>query len=440
MAIGEGETAADGSAVAAHLLFAPDRTASCAPRATLAGRSARATDGRAAIPAGASTAGNLMHSSSLLPDFVAPDSRPTSESCPRTGRALLMLGALALGGWALSRLWRDDYDFSGKTVLITGGSRGLGLALARRFCAEGARVVLVARDADELLRAQADLRSRGGEAFTIAADVTDAAEAAAVVQETIELCGRLDVLVNNAGAIQVGPLEHMKEADFEHAMTLHFWAPLRLIRAALPHLRGRTHTDGRIVNIASFGGLVSFPHMAPYNASKHALVGLSDALRVELAQEGIRVTTVSPGVLRTGSHLNATFKGRHAEEFDWFALGMNLPVQAMDAAKAARRIVQACRVGQPSVILTLPARVAHAANALAPNLTARVLAFINRRVLPQATSPREGDELKTGWESRSPELTPEWKTALADAANARFNGGANNGHGKGRSGNGHELN
>jgi hypothetical protein len=156
-----------------------------------------------------------------------------------------------------------------------------------------------------------------------------------------------------------------------------------------------------------------------------------------LAQEGIRVTTVSPGVMRTGSHLNATFKGRHAEEFDWFALGMNFPVQAMGADKAARRIVEACRAGQPSVILTLPARVAVAANALAPNLTARVLAFINRRILPQPAPQAEGDELKTGWESRSPEVTPEWKTALADAANARFNGGANNGHGNGH---GHGLN
>ncbi len=379
----------------------------------------------------------MMKPSPLVPDFLSTDSEEFPAGTT-AGRTLLALGALAATGWAVSRLLRPTYDLAGKVVLITGGSRGLGLALAQRFCAEGARVVLVARDAEELARAREDLRARGGEeAYTIAADVTEPDAADSIIRQAIEVCGQLDVLVNNAGAIQVGPLEHMNEADFEHAMKLHFWAPLRLCRAAVPHLRGR---DGRIVNIASFGGLVSFPHMAPYNASKHALVGLSDALRVELAREGVRVTTVSPGVLRTGSHLNATFKGRHAEEFDWFAAGMNLPVQAMGAEKAARRIVAACRAGQPSVILTLPARLVVAAQALAPNLTARVLAFVNERILPAPAAAAEGDELKTGWESRSPEVTPEWKTALADAANARLNGGAQNGHDQPGRPNGHGLN
>ncbi|MBV9127542.1 MAG: SDR family NAD(P)-dependent oxidoreductase [Verrucomicrobia bacterium] len=359
---------------------------------------------------------------------------PTADrACPlnKSQRTLAALGAAALAGWALTRLARrvSGCDFAGKAVLITGGSRGLGLALARRFCAAGARVALVARDPAELRRAQSELQARGGDVFTIVADLTDPAEIRRTVALAVEVFGGLDVLVNNAGAIQVGPLEHMQEADFEHAMQLHFWTPLRLVRAALPHLRGRERGEARIVNIASFGGLVSFPHLAPYNASKHALVGLSDALRAELAHEGVRVTTVSPGVLRTGSHLNATFKGRHAEEFDWFSLGMNFPVQAMGADKAARRIVEAARRGQPSVILTLPARMAVAANALAPNLTARVLAFVNDHLLPQpASSHAEGDTLKTGWESRSPAVTPEWKTALADEANARLNGGLNNGH------------
>ncbi len=401
-------------------------------------RSARAPTARAAILSETQPLRLLMKTSPLVPDFLSTSDSDEGPAGSAAGRALLALGALAAAGWAVSRLLRPTCDFAGKAVLITGGSRGLGLALAQRFCAEGARVVLVARDAEELARARGDLQAQSGEeVFTIAADITDPAEADAVIREAVELCGQLDVLVNNAGAIQVGPLEHMSEEDFDHAMKLHFWAPLRLCRAAVPHLRGR---DGRIVNIASFGGLVSFPHMAPYNASKHALVGLSDALRVELAKEGVRVTTVSPGVLRTGSHLNATFKGRHAEEFDWFAAGMNLPVQAMGAEKAARRIVSACRAGQPSVILTLPARLVVAANALAPNLTARVLAFVNDHILPAATAPAEGDALKTGWESRSKEVTPEWKTALADAANARLNGGASNGHGEPKRPNGHGLN
>ncbi len=202
-------------------------------------------------------------------------------------------------------------------------------------------------------------------------------------------------------------------------MNLHFWGNFHLMWESLPHLR--RSQAARIVNVASIGGRVAVPHLAPYSASKFALVGLSEALGVELAREGIRVTTVSPGLLRTGSHVNAKFKGQHAKEFDWFSTSDNFPLDSTSAESAARQIVEACRRGQPVLSFPLTTRVAEIGHAVFPNLTARVLELVNRWVLPAPGTGPGADELRPGEESRSPNTTPGWKTGLVDKAAAENN-------------------
>ena len=130
------------------------------------------------------------------------------------------------------------------------------------------------------------------------------------ISQTIGHYGSIDVLINNAGIIQVGPLDHMKLSDYDDAMKTHFWGPLFLVLAVLPHMRNQG--GGRIVNISSIGGRISVPHLVPYSASKFALAGLSDGLRAELARDQIVVTTVCPGLMRIGSPINAAFKGQRA--------------------------------------------------------------------------------------------------------------------------------
>src|SRR5712691_11719069 len=218
----------------------------------------------------------------------------------------LTLGGIGLATWAVSRLARNDFSFAGKSVLITGGSRGLGLAIARQIAAEGGRVALLARDEGELARACAQLRDLGGEALAVPCDLLDRQQSLGAIKTVVDHFGTLDVLINNAGIIEVGPLEHMRREDFEKSMQLHFWAPFDLIQQVIPHLRRAG--GGRIVNISSIGGKVAVPHLAPYSASKFALVGLSDAFRAELARDDIRVTTVTPVMMRTGSQVNAKFK------------------------------------------------------------------------------------------------------------------------------------
>ena len=139
------------------------------------------------------------------------------------------------------------------------------------------------------------------------------ADAERAVERVVSRHGAIDVLVNNAGIITVGPLEHASIEDFEESMAVHFWGPLHTMRAAIPHMRRQG--GGRIVNISSIGGKVGVPHLAPYCASKFALVGLSEGFRAELLRYGLYVTTVCPGLMRTGSARHAVVKGQHLLEF-----------------------------------------------------------------------------------------------------------------------------
>ena len=328
-----------------------------------------------------------------------------------------LAGAAGIGLLA-SRRWRQRHRFSfrHRSVVITGGSRGLGLEMARLLAREGASLTLLARDDRELERAREMLEALGAEVLVLRCDVGDQDAVERALDVVVDRYGRLDVLINNAGRIQVGPADHMRLEDYETAMAVHFRGPLHAMLAAIPHMR-RQH-GGRILNIASIGGKVPVPHLAPYVASKFALVGLSGSLHAELARHDIIVTTASPGLMRTGSPINATVKGQHALEFAWFAAGDALPGLSIDATRAAARILDACREGRAEVILTLPARLAAALYGLMPNSVVG-LATIANRLLPSPTGP-EGDHERLGRDTRSP-IAFSRLTRLNDEAAARNN-------------------
>jgi NAD(P)-dependent dehydrogenase (short-subunit alcohol dehydrogenase family) len=306
---------------------------------------------------------------------------------------------------------RRAIDFSGRVVVITGGSRGLGLVLARRFAAEGARLCLLARNDEELARAKAELADTGAEVLTIRCDVRRRADIRAAVDRMLDRWPAIDVLVNNAGVIQVGPLEHMATEDFENALATHFWGPLHLMYEIVPAMRRRGF--GRIVNISSIGGRIAVPHLAPYCASKFALAGLSDAVRSELDQYGIRVTTVSPGLMRTGSPRNADIKGQHEAEYAWFAISDSLPGISVSAERAAALILDACRHGDAELTFTIPARLAVPFNYFAQGLMGELMMQATR-LLPRPAGP-EGDRHRKGRESQS-KWAPSPATVLTDRA------------------------
>jgi len=299
--------------------------------------------------------------------------------------------------------------FKGKTVVIAGASRGLGLELARGFAKEGAHVVLLARNQSKLADVARELESTGASVSMLGCDVTKQDEVQLSMASIIRELTTIDVLVNNAGTIQVGPVEHMSLDDFADAMAVHFWGPLYLMREVIPHMKRQGH--GRIVNIASIGGKVAPPHLVPYAASKFALVGLSEGMRTELAKDGIYVTTVCPGLMRTGSHLNAFFKGQHKKEFALFSMANALLSTSSD--RAARQIIEACRYGSSENIITAPAKLLRLIKGLYPPLVIEALSLVGR-LLPGPDGP-EGNRLKRGWESQSM-IAPSLLTRPADRA------------------------
>jgi NAD(P)-dependent dehydrogenase (short-subunit alcohol dehydrogenase family) len=327
--------------------------------------------------------------------------------------AALGLGA-ALATSALVRRARR-FSYAGKLAVVSGGSRGLGLVLARQLLEAGAKVAILARTAADLEQAERELRARGGEAFAIACDVSRPEEVRAAMEQVSQRLGSVELLFNVAGLIQVGPLEAMTREDFRNAMDVHFWGALNTTLEALPHMRRRGW--GRIVNVASLGGKRAVPHMLPYTASKFALVGLSNGLRAELAQDGILVTTIVPSLVRTGSPRNALFKGQHRKEYAWFSIADSLPGVAMGAEQAAAGILRACRDGEREVLLRHPLNLAVALQAFFPGTTQALLGLA-ARLLPRMGGI--GRRSAYGYESTS-RWSPSFLTRPGDAAALRNN-------------------
>jgi short-subunit dehydrogenase len=319
-----------------------------------------------------------------------------------------IIGAGVLTSLAIRGKKKRRIEFAGKVVLITGGSRGLGLVLAREFARENAKIALCARNAEELRAAKRELENSGAEVFEAICDLRVQSEVTRLIEDVYARFGRIDVLVNNAGVIQVGPLENQTQSDFEEAMAIHFWAPFYAMQAVLPKMKRQG--AGRIVNISSIGGKVAVPHLAPYCASKFALVGLSKAMRGELIKDNIFVTTVCPGLMRTGSHVNALFKGQNEKEFAWFSIGNALPVSSVSAEYAARQIIEAARNGDAETIISVPAKLAAKINEIFPELTAEATALINQ-LLPSAggigTNSAKGKDSES-W------ISPSILTTLSD--------------------------
>ena len=186
-----------------------------------------------------------------------------------TSVAVAGASLIALRQWARRS---RRIDFAGRIVVISGGSRGLGLELARQFAYEGAHLVLLARNEGNLLRSASELEALGARVTPIVCDVTRSRDVQQSVESILRQTGRIDVLINNAGIIQVGPFENMTIEDYQQSMRVHFCGPLSLIQQVVPVMQAARF--GRIVNIASIGGKVAVPHLLPYVAGKFALVGL----------------------------------------------------------------------------------------------------------------------------------------------------------------------
>jgi NAD(P)-dependent dehydrogenase (short-subunit alcohol dehydrogenase family) len=333
----------------------------------------------------------------------------------RGALAVAAVGAALVGRELLGRLREETLE--GQVALITGSSKGLGYLLARELAGEGCKLVICARDEVALERARRSLEELGAEVLAVPCDVSDRAQVESMIARAVDRFGRVDILVNNAGIIQVGPVETHTLADFEEAHGIIFWGAVYPTLALLPQMLERGH--GHIVNVTSVGGKVSVPHLLPYNCAKFAQVGFSEGLAAEVAGQGVKVTTIAPGLMRTGSFLNAYMSGKQELEYAWFAIPDSLPLLSMAAPRAARQIVRATKRGQPELIVGIQASMLARFHGLFPGLTIRILGVVDR-LLPKAggegatTTRAEEVQRRTG--SRLLSLA----TALGRSANRRY--------------------
>jgi short-subunit dehydrogenase len=300
----------------------------------------------------------------------------------------LITAGIGIGAATLWASRRPPADLHGQVVLITGGSRGLGYALARKFGQLGCRVAICARTEDQLESARARLAAQGIEVFAVPCDVSDTAQVESMVADVRERFGAIDVLLNNAGEILVAPLENTSREDMERAMDVMFWGVVNPTLAVLPEMLARG--NGRIAAVTSIGGKVSVPHLVAYSCAKSAAVAFCEGLRAELAPNGITVTTIVPGLMRTGSHVNARFKGKYANEAAWFSVAASNPALSMSAESAANQIVRAIRTGAAEKVLSPQADILARVQGMVPGLVPNLMSIV-ASLLPGPTKDKTSE-------------------------------------------------
>ena len=356
---------------------------------------------------------NYLNTSGALPEETKEVKKSTIFWSAFAGLALYVGKRIAAQ--------QNRHRLAGKVALITGGSRGLGLQLARELALEGCRLILVARSENELRGAADELRARGSDVHTIACDLTRPMDLARMLRTAPMVFGRIDILINNAGRIDVGPVDSFSENDFEAALNLMFWAPVRIILHMLPAFLRIGDVD--IVNISSIGGKIAVPHLLPYSSAKFALCGFSEGLDAEVRGRGVRVLTVTPGLMRTGSHVKARFSGKQEKEYRWFALGATIPGSSMQVSRAARQIVTALKEKKRSLTLTLSAQLAIRFHGAFPASSLMLMSYANALLPAPLNNPMSvpGADLQASQSTLINALTSFGEPAV-DTQNERFSG------------------
>ncbi len=255
----------------------------------------------------------------------------------------------------------------GRRIILTGASEGIGRALALALAAGGARLALAARDRQRLESLAQECRARGGEARALPTDVTNTQDCEWLVDETVKAFGGIDVLVHNAGITMWSRFDELKDLSiFERLIEVNYLAPVRLTALALPHLKD---SKGLLVAVASLAGLTGVPERSGYAASKHAMIGFFDSLRIELAGSGVDVSVIAPDFVVSEIHKRAI--GPDGEP-----LGDSPMMQSriMTAEDCAARIVRAIGKRKRLVLMSARGRLGRWLKLLAPAVIDRIAA------------------------------------------------------------------
>lgn len=247
------------------------------------------------------------------------------------------------------------YELSNKVVAVTGGNRGIGLAIAHAYGQRGARIALLARDEVELARAVDELKSAGVRAVSIRCDVTSETDCRGAVARILADLGEVDVLVNNAGVGLLAPIEELTSEVLLDVFAINVLGPLLLSRLVLPAMRARGH--GQIVFVSSVVGMRALPGLGGYAATKAGLNAIADALRGELRATGVDVITVCPGKTATTIVETARGPGSGPRPFDRFQPTMQPKDVAEAIARASERRTARITLGLSAHVIEMAQRI-----------------------------------------------------------------------------------
>jgi len=234
--------------------------------------------------------------------------------------------------------------FTDRVAVVTGAASGIGRALATRLAGEGMKVVLADLEGEALAAAARELTDRGGRVLAVPTDVARAGDVEALARRAVEAFGAVHVLCNNAGvAGHPAPIWQQSATDWEHVLGVNLWGIIHGLRTFVPLMLAQG-SEGHIVNTASMAGLVSLPNLAPYHASKHAVVTISESLHYELGLAGstLQVSVLCPGFVRTGI-MDATPPASSAEMRRWEEGYRRMIAGGMSPEEVAVRVVDAIR-------------------------------------------------------------------------------------------------
>ena len=253
--------------------------------------------------------------------------------------------------------------FRGQVVLVTGASSGIGAELARQCAAAGAHVALAARDGARLAQVAADCRTRGGDALVLTGDVSIEADCKRLIDETVAHYGRLDTLINNAGLGASGRFDDITDLSiFETLMRVNFLGSVWCTAYALPHLK---ESRGRIVAISSLTGLTGVPKRTAYAATKHAMAGFFDSLRIELDGTGVSVTVVYPGFVF--SEINQRALQPNGQPFGERAY-LRKKGETTETDECCRQILVATAARQRDLVMTFRGKIGRLLKLISPSI------------------------------------------------------------------------
>ena len=266
-------------------------------------------------------------------------------------------------------------DFGSAIVIVTGGASGIGRALCEALATRGASVVVADMDGDGARKVSESIAVSGGSATAATVDVSQADAVNALVLNTVERYGRLDFMFNNAGIAVGGATDELEESHWQRVIDVNLWGVVNGVTAAYRVMREQR--SGHIVNTASMAGVIPLPLIAPYAATKHAVVGLSLGLRPEAAEFGVRVSVVCPGIVQTN-----IYQAAEMVNADRSAVLNQIPVTPMSVHKAAEIILRGVARNRSVIIFPFMARLIWWAYRLHPNLITPLARAMIRRLQP----------------------------------------------------------